>query len=411
MSIKISRFEADNFKRLRHVELTPDGTMQVIGGRNAQGKTSVLDAWVMALQYATGKKVNFKPVRDGEERATVKLELSEGEVVKFNLTHSFTPDGKHDVKLESPDGARFSSPQKMLDEIVGRLSFDPLAFANAPDKEQLTTLLSVVELGDFNVDANAGKRQTAYEARTEVNRRVKDLEGQIKDLQVPPADLPEQEISSGEVLAQLQAAQEQNTNRETVERQLLNINAEVEDLRERLMRAIAVQTERQAEYDALPPYVDVSQFQTQLANLEQTNARIREGIDRANKVRNLDAVKAESAALTAQIETLDKEKADALTAAKLPLDGLGFTDEGVTYQGQPFSQASGAEQLRVSLAIAMALNPTLRVIRVADASLLDADNLKLVEAMAAENDFQIWLEVVGDAGGIGVVIEDGQVAS
>jgi len=410
MSIKISRFEADNFKRLRHVELTPDGTMQVIGGRNAQGKTSVLDAWVMALQYATGKKVNFKPVRDGEERATVKLELSEGEVVKFNLTHTFTPDGKHDVKLESPDGARFSSPQKMLDEIVGSLSFDPLAFANAPEKEQLTTLLSVVDLGDFNVDANSGKRQTAYEARTEVNRRVKDLEGQIKDLQVPPADLPLQEISSGEVLEQLQQAQESNRCREDAELNLTAANAEVERLRAQLMDAIAHQSASQQAYDEAPTYIDVAQFQTQLANLEQTNARIREGIDRANKVRNLEAVQAESAALTAQIEALDKAKADALAAAKLPLDGLGFTNEGVTYQGQPFSQASGAEQLRVSLAIAMALNPTLRVIRVADASLLDADNLKLVEAMAAEHDFQIWLEVVGDAGGVGVIIEDGQVA-
>jgi hypothetical protein len=411
MSIKISRFEAENFKRLRHVELTPDGTMQVIGGRNAQGKTSVLDAWVMALQYATGKKVNFKPVRDGEERATVKLELSEGEVVKFNLTHSFTPDGKHDIKLESPEGARFSSPQKMLDEIVGRLSFDPLAFANAPDKEQLATLLSVVELGDFNVDANAGKRQSAYEARTEVNRRVKDLEGQIKVLQVPPADLPEQEISSGEVLAQLQAAQELNRARHDALNGVAVADATVERLRAELMDAIAHQSAAHALLDTLPSAVDEAQFSTQLAGLEQTNARIREGIDRATKVRNLEAVQAESAALTAQIEALDQEKSDALAAAKLPLDGLGFTDEGVTYQGQPFSQASGAEQLRVSLAIAMALNPTLRVIRVADASLLDQDNLKLVEAMAAENDFQIWLEVVGDAAGVGVVIEDGQVAS
>jgi hypothetical protein len=410
MSIKISRFEADNFKRLRHVELTPDGTMQVISGRNAQGKTSVLDAWVMALQYATGKKVNFKPVRDGEERATVKLELSEGEVVKFNLTHTFTPDGKHDIKLESPEGARFSSPQRMLDEIVGRLSFDPLAFSSAPDKEQLATLLSVVDLGDFNTDANTGKRLSTYEARTGVNGRIKDLEGQVKDLQVPPADLPEQVVSSAEVLEQLRAAQDTNAWREKTGRALAETSTLVEDLRARLMTAIEEQTQLQNDLAALPPYVDVSQFQTQLANLEQTNALIREGIDRANKVRNLDALKAESAALTAQIEALDQEKADALAAAKLPLDGLGFTEDGVTYQGQPLSQASGAEQLRVSLAIAMALNPTLRVIRVADASLLDADNLKLVEAMAAENDFQIWLEVVGDAGGVGVVIEDGQVA-
>ncbi|NGZ99664.1 hypothetical protein G5V59_02720 [Nocardioides sp. W3-2-3] len=50
-------------------------------------------------------------------------------------------------------------------------------------------------------------------------------------------------------------------------------------------------------------------------------------------------------------------KADALAKATFPVDGLGFDDDGVTYQGVPFAQASSAEQIRVSLAMAMSLNP------------------------------------------------------
>jgi predicted ABC-type transport system involved in lysophospholipase L1 biosynthesis ATPase subunit len=75
----------------------------------------------------------------------------------------------------------------------------------------------------------------------------------------------------------------------------------------------------------------------------------------------------------------------------------------------PFKQASGAEQLRVSLAMAIALNPKLRVIRIADGSLLDSDNLALVESIARENDFQVWIEMVGDGDGRGIIIEDGSV--
>ena len=92
------------------------------------------------------------------------------------------------------------------------------------------------------------------------------------------------------------------------------------------------------------------------------------------------------------------------------MDGLGFDEDGVTYQGVPFSQASAAEQIRVSLAMAMALNPKLRVIRILDGSLLDADNLALIAEMATVSDYQVWIERVGDGDGIGVVIDDGAVA-
>ena len=94
----------------------------------------------------------------------------------------------------------------------------------------------------------------------------------------------------------------------------------------------------------------------------------------------------------------------------MPISGLGFDDDGVTYQGVPLKQASAAEQLRVSVAMAMALNPKVRVIRITDGSLLDSDNLALIEQMAADQDFQVWIERVDETGTVGVVIEDGQVA-
>ena len=59
--------------------------------------------------------------------------------------------------------------------------------------------------------------------------------------------------------------------------------------------------------------------------------------------------------------------------------------------------------------MAMALNPKLRVIRILDGSLLDAENLAIVEQMAVDNDFQIWLEKISDGSGVGITIEDGSV--
>ena len=113
----------------------------------------------------------------------------------------------------------------------------------------------------------------------------------------------------------------------------------------------------------------------------------------------------------ATIAALDKSKLDAIKGAKFPVDGLGFDDNGVTYNGVPFSQAGSAVRLRTSVAMAMAMNPELRVIMIRDGSLLDSKNMAIIEEMAKEHDFDIWIEKVNESGKIGIVIEDGSVVA
>ncbi len=104
----------------------------------------------------------------------------------------------------------------------------------------------------------------------------------------------------------------------------------------------------------------------------------------------------------------DAEKLAAIEKAKLPVESLTFGDGIVLLNGVPFDQGSDAEQLRASCALAMAGNPTLRVLRVRDGSLLDEDALALLAKMAEERDYQVWIERVG-SGNIGFVLEDGQL--
>ena len=406
--MKITRLQVENFKRIKAIDITPNGTIQVVAGKNAQGKTSVLDSFLMALQYAAGKKINFTPVRDGEEKATVKVELSEGNDVKFNLTHTFLVSGTHQLVLESPEGARFPSPQKMLDDLVGALSMDPLEFAHAAEKVQRETLLGLVEL-PFQPDAIAGQRLGAYEARTDVNRRIKVLEGQIAGMKVPPAGLPEEEVASADVLSELRTAQERNDNIVTITRALADAALGAARLSHDENQALAPFVLSASA--AVPAPVNLDQYQEKLTSLEDTNALIREGQRRAQAVTAKETLDAEAAAFTAKIDGLDDIKKSGLAAAKMPLEGLGFDDDGVTYHGVPFSQASGAERVRVSVTIAMALNPKLRVIRITDGSLLDSDNMALIEQMATDEDFQVWVERVDESGTVGIIIEDGSVVT
>jgi len=98
-----------------------------------------------------------------------------------------------------------------------------------------------------------------------------------------------------------------------------------------------------------------------------------------------------------------------LSEAKFPVAGLSFDESGVTFNGLPFAQSSGAEQLRASVAIAMAMNPKLKVLLCRDGSLLDDDSLALLSQIVEDNGYQLWLERVGTGAECSVIIEDGAV--
>lgn len=98
-----------------------------------------------------------------------------------------------------------------------------------------------------------------------------------------------------------------------------------------------------------------------------------------------------------------------LEEASFPVVGLGFDEDGVTFEGVPLDQASQAQRVRVSVAMGIAMNPELRVLLVRDASLLDDESMGMIAQMAEDADAQLWLERVGDGDAGAIIIEDGAV--
>ena len=150
-------------------------------------------------------------------------------------------------------------------------------------------------------------------------------------------------------------------------------------------------------------------LQEKAASAEETNRRVRENIARAEVAKKLKAKRAASTNLTHEMDEIDEDKAKQLAEAPMPVEGLSFDESQVLFRGVPFSQASSAEQLRVSVAMAAAGNPDLRIMLIRDGSLLDPDSLKLISEFATDQDYQIWIERVGEGEECQVIIEDGQV--
>ena len=173
MSVKIRSLEVENVKRIKAVTLTPtENGLTVIGGRNGQGKTSVLDAIAWALG---GNKL--KP--SGSQRQgsaappSIHIELSNGLIVerkgKSSALHVIDPSGQ-------------KAGQQLLDSFIEKLALDLPKFMEASTKEKAETLLQIIGIGD-QLSTLDREEKSLYNQRLEV--------GRIADRKKKHADDPE----------------------------------------------------------------------------------------------------------------------------------------------------------------------------------------------------------------------------
>lgn len=409
--MRIISLEAENFKRLRAVRIEPTGNVIEVTGDNSEGKTSTLDAIWAALGGAAAEPV--KPVHTGQEKAEVRLVLGENGEPKYKVTKRFKlrEDGstRSDLIVESPDGAQFQKAQTLLSSWLGDYTFDPLALLSMKDEDQIATLRRFVPGFDFAAAERANKDD--YAKRRDINRDAAALRTQAGAITVP-AEISAR-VDTEALEGELARAAEHNASvaqrqarRDAAKAELQRLDTEIARLTEQ-RDALQQQIDNA---EALPALIEVDDVQTKLAEGRAAN-RVADEVQRRRELeKRAKALEDESAALTKAM--LDRHDAmqKAVTAAKMPVKGLGFGDGFVTLNGEPFSQASKAEQIRTSMAIAASMNPTLRVARIADGSLLDRKSWAILHDYAEANDLQVWIETVTPHTSTAILIEDGGVA-
>jgi len=404
----IIKLEASNIKRLRAVRITPHDSTVIVGGDNAQGKSSVLDAIEMA--FGGKKTVPDRPIRDGESKAHVVCELDDL-VVKRTFHHSKDGGVKSTLKVESKEGAVFKSPQGMLDKLVGELSFDPLAFCRLDSKAQLETLRKLVGVDVSTLDE---KRSRRYQERTDVNRELSSKKAQLSSM-VFYKGVPTQEQSMSDVVGELNAATEvvrihdrHQSSLQLLDEKLSALEIKLKDIEEQILET---KQERVALINKIQSFdaPDLEEIRERMSTLEETNRKARENQSYLDMTEKVGALQTKSDELTETIQAIDDEKRRALESVEFPVEGLSFDETGVLFGGVPFSQASSAEQLKVSVAMGLAMNPELKVILIRDGSLLDQDSLGTIKGMASSCGAQIWIERVSKGDEVNVIIEDGEV--
>lgn len=411
--MKILSLRSENVKRLTAIEIRPDGAeLVVIGGPNGAGKSSCLDSIMYAL--AGDRSLPPDPVRHGAEEAVITIELDD-----YIVTKTISPDGKTALKVMGKDGGKFAGPQTILNNIIGNLSFDPLAFSRMDPKEQVNTMM---QIGKLDFSALDRQKAAKSEERVLVGREVKQLQGQLKGM-VRWDDAPAAEVSIADLSKKLGAAREINSANKLArdkaassEKSHGEWSQRVRDLKAELAEAeaAAITWAATARADKAAAAVlrdaDEQAIVDAMGTIDAQNQKARDNASRIKVSSKLDQKEAAYSALSENIQNIELQKSRALEAAKFPVPSLSFNEAGVLVAGVPFQQASQAEQLRVSVAMGIALNPKLKVLLVRDASLLDSKSMGMMGEMAAAAGAQIWLERVSDGDASAIIIEEGRVA-
>ena len=369
--VKINELLIENVKRVKAVQFEPsaDG-LTIIGGRNGQGKTSVLDA----IAWALGGN-NYKPSVPERDGALVPpnlhIELSNGLIVERKGKNST-------LKVTDPNGNK--SGQQLLNEFVSTLALDLPKFINGSDKDKADSLLKILGIGDV--------QNQLYAQRTEVGR-IADRKKKAADEMPMYPNVPKEPVSATELIKEQQEILARNGENERKRQDAARYEQILANAQIAFDEAKAVL--QKAEQDCLTARKSAedlhdestAELEKNLAEIEALNIKIRANSTKEAAEVEANNLQQEYDGLTEQIESIREERSKLLDSAELPLPGLSVKDGKLIYNNMPWDGMSGSDQLKVATAIIRKLNPQCGFVLMDKLEQMDLETLQ---------EFGVWLK-------------------
>jgi energy-coupling factor transporter ATP-binding protein EcfA2 len=439
--MKLLDLKIQNVKRISHASIQlPASGLILFTGRNAQGKSSLLDA--LGYLFEGKSAMAAEPIHAGKDKAIIEGRLTppaeqvaklKGDAGPITVRRTISRGEDGFTTRLQVEGMNYKTPQALLDSFLGAFTLDPLKFLSMKPVEQFNALRIFVPGVDF--DAIDAENKRDYDDRTDVNRIIRDDKARLAampDHQGLPDVAPDIQAILDQVTgaaAHNNSVEDQRRRRERDAEQIqTSLRMATEDLRkaEDLRRqaddlergAVAIGRDCEGRQNALeglpalPDLIDVATASAELQSAQRVIALLNEKKARDDLVRKIESREFESESYTDAINDRKAAKDKAIAEAKLPVPGLGFGDGIVILDGFPISQASQAQQLTVALSLAMAANPQFQFVRVRDGNGCDPGFLQLIADLADEKGFQVIMERVSAPDGFpAFVIENGEVIS
>lgn len=410
-SIKINKLEIENVKRIKAVKIEPtkDG-LTIIGGKNNQGKTSVIDS----IAWALGGD-RYKPSQAAREGSVIPpnlhIVMSNGLIVERKGKNS-------SLKVTDPNGNK--GGQQLLNEFVEQLALDLPKFMESSGKEKAHTLLQIIGVGD-QLAALEKEEKALYNRRLAIGQ-IADQKKKYADEQTYYPEAPKELVSPSELIRQQQEILARNGENQRKREQVEAIQKQVAMLREQIEEKEYHLKELKEKYEHVFHDLTIAQtsakdlqdestveLEESIANIEEINRKVRANMDKDKAEDDAREYKDQYNALTVEITDVRQKQIDLLKSAELPLPELSVKDGELIYKGQQWDNMSGSDRLKVSTAIVRKLNPKCGFVLLDKLEQMDTDTL---------NEFGHWLEQEGlqaiatrvsTGDECSIIIEDGYV--
>lgn len=409
--IKINKLEIENVKRIKAVKIEPtEKGLTVIGGRNNQGKTSVLDAIAWAL--GGDRYRPSQPVRNGSViPPNLHIVMNNGLVVERKGKNS-------DLKVTDPSGEK--GGQQLLNEFVEQLALDLPKFMEASGREKAQTLLKIIGIGD-QLDVLDRKEKELYNNRLAIGQ-IADRKKKFADEQTYYPDAPKEMVSPSELIKQQQEIlarngrnEEYRKNASDLKEKYVKLDSEINELQRKLSEKLEIQTELAEALAVARKTVEelhdesTVELEASLANIEEINRKVRANLDKDKAEEDALDYRNQYNALTVEINKIRKEKTDLLQSAELPLPELSVREGELIYKGQKWDNMSGSDRLKVSTAIVRKLNPKCGFVLLDKLEQMDLETLHEFGEWLEEEGLQAIATRVSTGDECSIIIEDGYV--
>lgn len=418
MSVKINTLELENVKKIKAVQLAPAKSgLTVIGGKNRQGKTSVLDS----IAWALGGD-RFKPSEPHREGSVndphLKITLDNGIVVERS--------GKNGaLKVLDPSGNR--AGQQLLNSFVEAFALDLPRFMNGSPKDKADTLLKIIGVGDRLCELDREEKRL-YDERRFTGQIADQKRKYANELPEFP-DAPAEPVSASELIARQQEILLRNAenqrkrdelNRLTMKKHSLcdslhALDERIEEMQEKREKMLAeydkTVADEETALDVAAGLVDepTAEIEADINRIDEINRKVRSNAEKARAAAEAGELSEKYTALTSDIEAVRQARTNLLNGADLPLPGLSVENGELLYMGHKWDGMSGAEQLIVSASIVRRLNPECGFVLLDKLEQLDLDTLNRFGEWLEKEGLQAIATRVSTGDECSIIIEDGIV--
>ena len=431
MGMIIKKLQLRNFQAIKDFSADFTGDVYLVKGENEVGKSTILKSIICLL---TGERDAV--LRNGEKNGFAKMVIG-GDGKEYTVELRFTEnDPRGTISIKAKDGMR-STNVSMLRTVLNYRNFDAEEFARWSEtaegrRKQIQVVMGLMPPEIANriktIDAEVLMMK---ESRKTVNANVRYKETELESIKAQLSDGDTETyiepIDLTVLMQESNKAAEQRAKAENVKAQMASLESELANIpkeRERLAadlekakkayedakafynrsieRVAAEETEIKgkienaeqwlSEYDAQPKE-DAAE---KLAAAQKHNAKCQAVKMFHAKQNEVDAERAKVDKLNADLDAYAKERAELVAAAKFPIDGLSFGEDGLTLNDVPFvvGKVSDSQIMEVAAKLVIASNPTVNIFRIGRGESLGTKRLQSIVNLAKENGFQGFIEQV-----------------